>query len=292
MKRNFITGDNWLYYKFYSGQKTSDLILKEIIKPVTTKLIDCGIISSWFYIRYADPKTHLRCRFFINNTDNISVVINEIFEACYPFVDAGQINRIQTDTYKRELERYGKNTIELSELIFWHDSEMIVDLLEIIDIHGDENVRWLFAMKAIDRMLNDFGFTLHDKFELLDYLAQIFGKEFNIDSSLIIQLSNKYRKEKRDIFEFMKMPENINHTCFPAIKLLNRKSENIKSTVNKILEIKSGGKLEMRFNDLIGSYIHMMMNRLFRSRQRLHEMVIYGFLYRFYRSELAREKYN
>ena len=43
---------------------------------------------------------------------------------------------------------------------------------------------------------------------------------------------------------------------------------------------------------LMGSYIHMLINRLFKSKQRLHEMVIYDFLFRYYKSEIAKKKYK
>jgi len=41
----------------------------------------------------------------------------------------------------------------------------------------------------------------------------------------------------------------------------------------------------------MASYSHMMVNRLFKSKQRLHEMVLYDFLHRYYKSEIARQKY-
>jgi hypothetical protein len=47
---------------------------------------------------------------------------------------------------------------------------------------------------------------------------------------------------------------------------------------------------EVDLNDLITSYIHMMMNRSFRSRQRIHELVLYDFLYRYYKSVIARPR--
>lgn len=36
----------------------------------------------------------------------------------------------------------------------------------------------------------------------------------------------------------------------------------------------------------------MLMNRLFRSKQRVHEMVVYDFLWRYYKSAFAKAKYS
>jgi thiopeptide-type bacteriocin biosynthesis protein len=43
-------------------------------------------------------------------------------------LEQNSVWKIQTDTYQREIERYGK-TIEDSETLFWHDSEMILHYL-------------------------------------------------------------------------------------------------------------------------------------------------------------------
>ena len=69
---------------------------------------------------------------------------------------------------------------------------------------------------------------------------------------------------------------------------------NIRSTrgVNEILKLENDKQLAVSVDNLLISYIHMFMNRLFRSKQRLHEMVIYGFLFRYYRSQLAQSKHS
>ena len=48
IQRNFILGDSWLYYKIYTGPKTSDAVLTEIIKPIAEELIEQGIITNGF----------------------------------------------------------------------------------------------------------------------------------------------------------------------------------------------------------------------------------------------------
>jgi hypothetical protein len=40
IQRTFILGDRWLYYKIYTGPKTCDAVLTEIIKAVAEQLIE------------------------------------------------------------------------------------------------------------------------------------------------------------------------------------------------------------------------------------------------------------
>ena len=46
----------------------------------------------------------------------------------------------------------------------------------------------------------------------------------------------------------------------------------------------------MSILELSPSYIHMHVNRLLRSVQRAHEVVLYDFLTRLYESQIARSK--
>jgi thiopeptide-type bacteriocin biosynthesis protein len=189
------------------------------------------------------------------------------------------------------LERYGRNTVELSEELFHFESKMIVNLIDMIDGEEGEKIRWLFAMKAIDQMLSDFRLNDDRKLSLLEKMALSYEREFNADSNLIKQLSEKYRKEKAEIWEFLTI--DLNKTDFADLqKLIEIKSSESYAVVNEILSINDRKELQIDFEDLLSSYIHMLMNRLFRANQRLHEMVIYGFLTRFYKTVIARKKYN
>ena len=112
-QRNFILGDHWLFFKIYTGYKTSDKILTEVIKPVATSLQKANVISQWFYIRYADPQHHIRVRFYLPDPAKIGLVIQQLRPYFQHFMNEDLIWKVQTDTYEREIERYGVNTIEL-----------------------------------------------------------------------------------------------------------------------------------------------------------------------------------
>jgi hypothetical protein len=46
--------------------------------------------------------------------------------------------------------------------------------------------------------------------------------------------------------------------------------------------------MEPSFTELLASYIHMMLNRIMTDQPRMHELVIYDFLARYYKSMIAR----
>ena len=55
--------------------------------------------------------------------------------------------------------------------------------------------------------------------------------------------------------------------------------------INKLYE---GRAIPVQKQDLIKSFIHMSLNRIFRTNNRLHEMVIYDLLFRAYKEQYHR----
>ena len=60
----------------------------------------------------------------------------------------------------------------------------------------------------------------------------------------------------------------------------------------KLILIEESGELKVMMSSLLTSLIHMSLDRWFRTKNKLHEMVIYDFLSRYYKSEIAKDKYN
>ena len=112
--RTCLVGSKWLYYKIYCGVKTADTLLLEVLKPLTKNLLEKQIINKWFFIRYSDPKPHLRFRVELIDLKNNYEVIQTVKTLLNPYINNRQIWDIQIANYKRELERYGAKTIEVA----------------------------------------------------------------------------------------------------------------------------------------------------------------------------------
>ncbi len=274
MKRNFILGDEWLYYKIYCGKRTADVVLTDIIQPLCGKLLEENLIDQWFFIRYEDPKPHLRVRFHVTDTNNLGTVIKNVNNYIGTYIDNGTIWSIQADMYSRELERYGSDSIEESEYIFYIDSQTCINALRLID---DDTLLFLFSLRSIDTLLNVFNFDLDQKIKFTAYNGDLFKKEFNTNKTLSKQLNKKYQTLRNPILSFFVKPEK---EFTPLVELLNKKSELITQKVRRIND--SIKNQHLNLEDLLASHVHMTVNRLFRDKQRLHELVCYSCLYKFY----------
>jgi thiopeptide-type bacteriocin biosynthesis protein len=290
MQRNFSIGSEWLYYKFYAGIKTADKLLAEVIRPLTEELMEKKYIDRFFFIRYSDPENHIRLRFHFTDLKQIGTVINMVHKAIQPYQDQGMISKVQTDTYNRELERYGVNSMELAESLFHIDSVVTLNLLDLIDGAEGEIIRWQFAVRSMDDLLTNLNFNSTEKLQLLDNMKTSFFREHGESKELKLQLDAKFRTERKLVEDILNREIDETREIQPLIELLEWKKEQVQPLAEKLLELKKDNQLQVDLNELASSYIHMLLNRIFMSRQRTYEMVVYDLLYRYYKSVAGREK--
>lgn len=288
--RDFSIGSEWLYYKFYCGVKTADKLLAYAFKPLCEELISCELIDKYFFIRYFDPEPHIRLRFHLIDVNKIGLVISKVKAFTENFFNQGFISKIQTDTYKREVERYGPNSIDLAEDLFHHDSKCCLGFVDLLDPEQGNTVRWQFAIRSLDQFLSDFCITLESKHNLLNWLSRSFFLEHGGKKELKIQLDDKFRKYRREIEDLLNTDMDAQKDIYPLIELLETRSKANRIVFEKIQALYQNSLVGINFNELLGSYIHMMMNRIFLSKQRTNEFVVYDILHRYYKSELAKNK--
>jgi thiopeptide-type bacteriocin biosynthesis protein len=277
MERTFCIGSNWLYYKIYTGVKTADVILLEKLYPVIQELKDENRIQKWFFIRYKDPDDHIRIRFYIENLDNISIVISKLYLVLNILLQQNTIWKVQTDTYQREIERYGENTIEDSETIFWHDSELVIKYLDLKNTFIKNEIQLLFSFLSIDRFLNSFSLNNEDKLTLINDLQTAFKKEFDANRGTNKELDRQYRKLQPEIKQLLAKTSDIENS--ETVQSIKEKACEIGNSVKSIKE-----KIQIPLSNFLSSHIHMMINRQYTSQQRKYELVIYDHLHRYYKS--------
>ena len=289
VNRTFIPGSEWVYFKLYTGTKTADVILKNELYGYVRELLNNGIIDKWFFIRYNDPDFHIRLRLHLKETLNFNDVFNRFFKIFNPLVETGLLWNIQCDTYQREMERYGANSISLVEDLFFIDSEFVIKLLFQLNVENPDLHRWKLAMVLIDSYLTAFSFDMPQRKELLNTMAENYKKEFGYTHHHAKkQLDGKYRAFRKEIEDTMLWEDGVTET----VDIIKSRKQAILPVAEKLIAIEQSGELQVSLKALLTSIIHMNMNRWFRTKNRLHELVIYDFLFRYYTSEFVKEKYN
>ena len=277
IKRTFVPGDEWLFFKVYCGVNTSDELLVKKILPLAHRLMKEKVIIRWFFIRYSDPDCHLRVRFLVRSTVDIGYVITTARESLSTYLNSNVVSKVVVDTYQREIERYGAKYIELSEQIFHSGSECVATILK--NLKGNSELRWKAAFLIVDSLFTSLGLDIEQKKGFIERMNDSFLREFifNIHNSKC--LNDAYRITRKAVADLVSGLDKDD------VATLIRKHVNIyaKEVASIIGDIPID-KLS------ISSYLHMEMNRLFSSNNRLNEMVVYNYLTRYYKSEIAKAK--
>ncbi|ATC36579.1 lantibiotic dehydratase [Elizabethkingia anophelis] len=273
IKKRFVPGDHWLYLKIYTGIKTADIILEEVINPLTISLLDDKSISYWFFIRYHDPEPHLRIRLYINDLQNYYNTLNKLTLTLEKHIDSEEISNIVNDTYIRELERYGETTIPYAETLFHYSS-----LLSLNFLWANDEEKIMVILFYIDQLLSQIGLSINQKLEWIKDYNESFKEEFNANKSLNQQLDKKYRAFYPKFQDFLLSSESkeFRDVILENLHLSNDALENICNSYDKEANPRT---LQFFFQ----SIFHMAINRMFISEQRLFEMIIYDYLHRYYK---------
>jgi thiopeptide-type bacteriocin biosynthesis protein len=260
IQRSFEPGSEWVYFKIYCGATFSNKILLTVVKPVIHSLFKERIIKDAFFIRYTDPHYHIRFRLHLASEDqnHFASVIKAVYNLLHPLINDRIVWKVQLDTYEREVERYGETNILATEAIFFHDSLLYLNCLQYEEFVEDEKMRFLAAMKNMDKWLTLFKMTLEQKADYCAQMCNSFSKEYDPNAKLHLDL--KYRELQH------LLPSFINSDAYELE--FNERDKNLQNILMR--------------NDNWTSYIHMSMNRWFITRQRLMEYMCYLFCRKYY----------
>jgi thiopeptide-type bacteriocin biosynthesis protein len=291
IERFFPVSSEWLYAKIYCGTKTAEKILVDVLKPFTEELLSKKIIDKFFFLRYHDTGQHIRIRFHkAGRADFWKKIIHRLQELLQPYMSSHQVYNLQFETYQREVERYGFDTMHLSEEIFFHQSVAVLNFISMLDGDEGEQYRWQVALKAIDLFLDGFHYTIEQKRDLVKMLDKNFAGEFNIKTAEQKKISERFSTHKQMVQLVMSDAWKENEDLKRAIPVFQIDNDSYIKCVEDIINAPSVHQDIQQLNRLMPGYLHMLINRIFVSNQRKTELVIYDYLFRYYESKIAREK--
>ncbi len=168
-KRLKLPGSEWVSIKLYMDEET-DYFLVNYLDLFIQSLTDKMQITSWFFLRYADPDLHLRLRVKLKSTNQLNYFLLLLEKNAMSWVESGLIKNMILSSYEREIERYGGiNSIEFAEAIFCADSSVTLLLLKSqLDKRLDCHESVLYAFSIIS-FLNDFGLSHAEMTSLLGF---------------------------------------------------------------------------------------------------------------------------
>lgn len=285
-RRSFAPGSEWLFVKLFAGTAVADTLLRDVVRPIVEGARAAGVVDRWFFIRYADPDPHLRIRLH-GDPDRLTSQVLPAFRRAIESELEGRVWRMETGTYVREIERYGgPDAVDAAEEIFQADSDAVV---AILGAGGTLDDRWRAALAGMHRLFEDLGLDEETQARVARRMRDAYAAEFAADATLKRQIGDRYRTERRSL-EPLLSGEAAERALGLMLSALSRRSEAMAAPVAQLRALDEEGRLTTSLDDLAGSLAHMHVNRLLRSAQRAHEMVIYDLLDRLYMARAARKR--
>lgn len=268
IQRLFYPGDRWVYYKLYCNPSVGNDILLDKIYPLLCNWELDNLISRWFFIRYADPLPHIRVRFELTSLDNLGETILLFKQAIEPYIKNGFIHKYQIDTYVREIERYGIDTIDQCETFFYKDSLHVAQFIK--DNSFSEITYILDSINWMYSLFSKIGLSDSDIKSLATNMSSAYSKEMNITTRQKVYIDSLFRIHKNNILKIVKT-NNSAINDWGNLKWINQMNT---------------------ANPIITSLIHMHVNRLFSNNQRMYEYIIYYLFMKAFNSFIHMNKFN
>jgi thiopeptide-type bacteriocin biosynthesis protein len=166
--------------------------------------------------------------------------------------------------------------------LFHRNSELILNCL-----HFNDEEKIIVILFYIDQLLSQIGLSINQKLQWIKDYDASFKEEFNADKNLNRQLDKKYRTFYPKFLEFT---QSLESKEFRDLVMENLTFS--KTTLQNILNVYNQNSVSTSLQYFIQCIFHMSINRLFTSQQRLFEMVIYDYLYRYYKTKFYLNSSN
>jgi thiopeptide-type bacteriocin biosynthesis protein len=288
--RRFPPGSEWLYLKLFTGTATADQVLRRAARAVGSSL-QAGGADQWFFIRYADPDSHLRLRIHGAPDKLLRETLPLLTRVLAPLLETGQLWRVQLDTYEQEVERYGGEAgIRLAERIFHADSDAVLAIMGQLTGDAGAELRWRVALRGIDLLFDDLGLTLEQKRAITGRARHGYGSEFGAGGDFSREVSRRYRTERASVEALLDPHQDQDPPAELAasLRVLHQRSTALAPAAQELRAAADAGRLSAGLPELAMSLAHMHVNRMLRSAQRAQELVLYELLGRAYSSQAAR----
>jgi thiopeptide-type bacteriocin biosynthesis protein len=285
--RIFSEGSEWLYAKVYLSSTAVDDLLIEL-GPAFDRLSQAGAMDGFYFVRYGDPFWHLRVRVHGAPGRLRQEVLPALSAASKRLESSGLAWRFQLDTYRRELERYGGEAgMELCERIFCADSAAVLGIVRSLTGEEPADIRWQLALPGMDRLMEDLGLSLEERLLALEPVAAAFRREFRSTPDLERALGKKHRALGKDVEVLLRGTAEDAGPLAAFSRHFRARSQALKPLGEALRQTEARGALRRPLTEIVGSLLHMHVNRMLRAYHRPHEVVLYDLLLRQYRSRKA-----
>jgi thiopeptide-type bacteriocin biosynthesis protein len=251
-------------------------------------MIASEVADEWFFIRYGDPKHHIRLRLHGRPDDLTREVLPALTDVLAPAVRDGALSGIQYDCYRPEWDRYGgAKGLRAAEALFWRDSELVSALIEAVGWDAASQ-RSRLAVLSVDEIATALEITRPQKPEFFGYCLHSYGIEYEGAGarSARARFSQHLRAISAEVTGLLESADSWEQ--LGQGRSLGPHRARFHGAAAAVAELDREARLGVDRFSIASSIVHMHLNRLLRNADRRLETVVYAALERYWRSVLAR----
>lgn len=240
---------NWLYLKLYADrERETELISLHMTDYM--KALKQNYEFDYFFIRYLDPKPHVRLRLKAKSS-----VLFQVYANLSNWLDGllqdNVISDISIVPYDQEIERYGgPDIIELAEQVFFDDSMVVGELLKLkrmgkikLKLSEIAIISIFFCLDQMGMMLAEQEYFLKNSYHITEYLPE-------------------FKKEKTRLLELCDLENDWSNFASTEegkliIPILSQRNESLKNYGDQIRKFD-----DVTRYSIVSSIVHMHCNRL------------------------------
>jgi thiopeptide-type bacteriocin biosynthesis protein len=286
-RRNFAPGSSWLYVKVYMHPALADRLLVDSLVPRLRRWAK-ATGGEWFFVRYADPELHLRLR-LSGPPEALSRLLPSLRRALDAAIADRIVQRVQLDTYEREVERYGGlRGVVLAERLFHADSVAVAEWLrDGSEALAEPAARRKLATLGVHRLLTALRLDAAARLAVVTRLAGFARKEADLSDESIHGAAHSFRAHRPRLERMLVDPASEVPWAVPA---LERRERALAPVVQALARAEAAGELAVPVALLAESYAHMHVNRVLASEHAAQEFLVCDYLRRLYESAAARAR--
>jgi lantibiotic biosynthesis protein len=238
-------GSDWLYLKMYGPRSGEDELLVGPVRSLCHEIHDSQIADKWFFVRYADPRPHLRLRFHGSPQQLTEVLFPRLCGWASDLVAEGRCLDFAFDTYEREVGRYGgPAAMGIAEELFATDSRAVVELLSCVPMVD----RMILGVVAVDDLLDSL---------CVDESARVAWLKHAVNSRK--ETGAEYRAMRDLLVSALRDPSQLGVSVREA--LADRRAA-VSCIAARLGQLDTDEVLSQPLSKLYDSYVHMHFNRL------------------------------
>ncbi|RVU40264.1 hypothetical protein EOE67_06625 [Rheinheimera riviphila] len=264
-----------LYVKIYGSVTTLECVLNSAeLRQIITTYQD----YMFFFVRYADPRPHLRLR-LLRAPESVTPTMD--YSAIFAFLNQIQPGRteIEVAVYKREVSRYGGYAgVLLAEAIFSADSRYLLSLYSGQKLTTESDRMWQ-SFKFLDQILTLQMQTNTDKAADCYRIFNSYLAEYTNPTDILKHLSALYRLHKSQLVLLLSDPFREDAPQEAQFRTRHL-AQYYKFLTSHCTEVTSAA---------LTAVFHMHCNRMFVHYGRELEMLCYGLAYKTYKELSVQE---